>query len=1373
MSPAAALAGGGGTAPRGMAPLSPFSLLTSPHEAPAATSSPFFPADAPAGPWAYAADSDAGPAAAAAAAAAADGAWLLPGGGGSFAGSRQRCASEGDIPAAAPHDTEPLPLPSVAPGPADGGSGGGGMSVTPVASVRMRATPSGAAAAAAPAADSVKPSFHVMPASGWGSDPNGPIFYKGRYHLFFQARPNTCQWYWGMCWDHVVSTDLATWQRLPPALQPSPGGIDADGCFSGSIQVEPSSGIPVCFYTAARLRTNRDVPLPAPPADADMGLKHIETQCCAICDPDDELLQRWRKVPMPLMELPHTGQLTAWRDPWFVEAGDGAGREWTMLIGSGLKGAGGTALVYRSADITRGVSAWSRLPQLSPRAWLKSCCPLSVWLVFMHAPAGWRFEGHLCSWPNPGTGICWECPFLVQLQPLPLCGHVCPTIDLAAVAAAPAAAATRALTATASVAAAAQKAGKDPALPPAKASAVDPVNGPFGHGSWTATAVEATPAAAAAAAATAVAAAAEDASPDAALASAGAAAAVTAAANVNSHAAAAAAASAANVADSVAATDGTDASVTSGLHDGTTLSTAGSGTADGRASSDVDGLSVAAETFLDRTYETSPPLTAPPLSRRNSTTLAAGLVDTLLHVVTASPAVAEAADGASGIDISVTAASPHDGGGGAADSTVTITVTRHHGGGGDDLTAAAAGSGGGADGSVTTAIATVHAAADASSPATATIQVLVNPTVTDASPFASAADGTTAPSTPSAAASTAGFSRAASLTSSAVTASATLPTAAAADRAVRQDLHSMIAQVMEAHRARRQGALPAPDGLAGGDTSAAAAVADRPAAATRYSPGVVGHCAAPEPDIPVMALPGGAVTMRYHKAQPLAPPPACIVAAKVAGGAAAEAVGGGGEALPSFGSAARSSQCVYEQPCVPLHGDVDSASTHAHAPLIEERRRWFFCTAPDACTYSIIYWISEYDSGSAKFDLEGAEAAGRPRKLDMGNGRNILWGYMKELRNVPAPPCLCNKYSYAGCVSLPRALYLRGEKLFQLPLPELTSLRTDVAAHVGGVELRPGCPWRLAGVRGLHLDIELAVSPGTARRTVLLLHSWRPRGRGAAALVYDWPSRRLFVVFDTLAPGRQALWGGEDEPVPQRVSTGCVGGAEEGKVEGPEPCKGLAGAPGEGGWAACHHPQGTPHVAGSGGCDQGALACDDQGCCPLVECTALPAELAWEGAAGAKGAHAPRPHEGIPAGAASGEECEGGEGASEDEEENNDFETIRDPDFIPDPDMNPLVEDWIRMKRDEAGGILDLPPGAPLRLRLFLDASALEVFTGTGQALTTRVYRGHPPACPPPSGPDPGIELRAVGGCCVLDDLHAYEVQGCWDRPQDAPDPDE
>jgi hypothetical protein len=33
---------------------------------------------------------------------------------------------------------------------------------------------------------------------------------------------------------------------------------------------------------------------------------------------------------------------------------------------------------------------------------------------------------------------------------------------------------------------------------------------------------------------------------------------------------------------------------------------------------------------------------------------------------------------------------------------------------------------------------------------------------------------------------------------------------------------------------------------------------------------------------------------------------------------------------------------------------------------------------------------------------------------------------------VPPAPALCDKYSYAGCVSLPRALYIRGDRLFQV-----------------------------------------------------------------------------------------------------------------------------------------------------------------------------------------------------------------------------------------------------------------------------------------------------------------------------------------------------
>ncbi len=31
--------------------------------------------------------------------------------------------------------------------------------------------------------DPDKPWYHVMPRSGWLNDPNGPIYYKGKYHM--------------------------------------------------------------------------------------------------------------------------------------------------------------------------------------------------------------------------------------------------------------------------------------------------------------------------------------------------------------------------------------------------------------------------------------------------------------------------------------------------------------------------------------------------------------------------------------------------------------------------------------------------------------------------------------------------------------------------------------------------------------------------------------------------------------------------------------------------------------------------------------------------------------------------------------------------------------------------------------------------------------------------------------------------------------------------------------------------------------------------------------------------------------------------------------------------------------------------------------
>ena len=104
-----------------------------------------------------------------------------------------------------------------------------------------------------------------------------------------------------------------------------------------------------------------------PPADADLNLPFIETQLAAVADPsrpsykgsscqggvaaDDDLMMKWKKVPEPILRLPPASSgLTGWRDPFIFRKGD-ADNEWLMLIGSGIKGRGGTVLKYTSKDV--------------------------------------------------------------------------------------------------------------------------------------------------------------------------------------------------------------------------------------------------------------------------------------------------------------------------------------------------------------------------------------------------------------------------------------------------------------------------------------------------------------------------------------------------------------------------------------------------------------------------------------------------------------------------------------------------------------------------------------------------------------------------------------------------------------------------------------------------------------------------------------------------------------------------------------------------------------------------------------------------------------------------------------------------------------
>lgn len=168
--------------------------------------------------------------------------------------------------------------------------------------------------------------YHFMAQTGWLNDPNGLIYFRGKYHFFFQYNPYSGFWD-SMHWGHAVSDDMVHWEYLPLALAPSETYDDHQkgGCFSGSA-IEHDGKL-FLMYTGVTNDGNGFEP----------------TQCIAY---SDDGIHFEKYSGNPVVKAPEGVSPELFRDPKIWKHED----TFYMVCGASCDN-NGQALLYRSEDM--------------------------------------------------------------------------------------------------------------------------------------------------------------------------------------------------------------------------------------------------------------------------------------------------------------------------------------------------------------------------------------------------------------------------------------------------------------------------------------------------------------------------------------------------------------------------------------------------------------------------------------------------------------------------------------------------------------------------------------------------------------------------------------------------------------------------------------------------------------------------------------------------------------------------------------------------------------------------------------------------------------------------------------------------------------